>query len=207
MSRLQYCRKHIDDVAEACDLSKSTVLEVKQASTFCDDNSEFSELPTSAILTLIRVSDDLVKERAISSISKALESKRNPVTGKIIKDVKGLTAKDIKKIIDIACTEIRMERPPEDPPVKSEEKKESPKKEVPPAVQPAPPKTSPATPTIEDVEKHKRERMEALATELLGMYSPTIQAVVSEIMRDHPSYKVKDVFYFGIQALAEQKKK
>jgi len=104
MSRLQYCRKHIDDVAEACDLSKSTVLEVKQASTFCDDNSEFSELPTSAILTLIRVQDPLVKERAISLAQKAL-TLQTPTGGK---KNKSFTAKDIKKIIDIACTEIRM---------------------------------------------------------------------------------------------------
>ena len=81
-------------------------------------------MPTSAILTLIRVKDAEIRDRAASSISKALESKHNPVTGKIIKDIKGLTAKDIKKIIDIATTEIRMERPAEAPPEKSEEKKE-----------------------------------------------------------------------------------
>lgn len=66
-----------------------------------------------------------------------------------------------------------------------------------------PPPHSPAV----DTEKQKRERMEALAVELLSMYPVTTLAMVSEIMREHTSYKVKDVFYYGVQALAEQKSK
>ena len=120
MSRLQWCRNHIDDVAKACDLSKSTVLEVKQASSFCDTNSEFSELPTSAILTLIRVKDTQIRDRAIIKSTERLNAKIGAGRG----NTKQLTEKDIKKIIDIATTEIRMERPAEAPPENSEEKKE-----------------------------------------------------------------------------------
>ena len=56
----------------------------------------------------------------------------------------------------------------------------------------------------------KREKMEALAVELLSMYSPTFQTMVNEIVRvrNTPTshYGVKDAFYFGVQALAEKKK-
>jgi len=69
---------------------------------------------------------------------------------------------------------------------------------------PITPSVSPAAPV--DPAKQKRERMEALAVELLSFYSPAIQTMVTDIMREHPSYKVKDVFYFGVQSLAEKKK-
>jgi hypothetical protein len=190
MSRLQWCREHIDQVAEACDLSRTTVLEVKEASKFCDSNVEFSTLPTSAILTLIRVKDEDIKARAVSLAQNALNIS-TPTGGK---KNKGLTAKDIKKIIDIACTEIRMERPTENP------------HNAQPEPEPAPIKPI-ALPAPMDAGKLNRERMEVLAVELLSLFSQSTQTAVADIMREHPSYKVKDVFYFGIQSLVEQKKK
>lgn len=213
MSRLQYCRKHIDDVAEACDLSRRTIEEVKQGAKFCDENGEFSRLPTSAILTLIRVKDTEIRDRAISLAQKAL-SLTTPTGGK---KTKSFAAKDIKKIIDIATTEIRMERKPEDSPTKPEEKKQKPTAEPTKILSPQPSLAAQMKakddgffiPTTPDPAKAKSARMEELAVELLSMYSPTFQTMVNEIVRvrNTPTshYGVKDAFYFGVQALAEKK--
>jgi hypothetical protein len=105
MARLQWCRKHIDDVAEACDLSRQSVGEVKAAAEFCDTHDDFSSLPTRPILALIRVKDDNVRDKAISLVENVLKSK-TPTGGK---RVKSLTEREIKKIIGIAEGEIRAE--------------------------------------------------------------------------------------------------
>jgi hypothetical protein len=91
MVRLQWCRKHIDEVAEACDLSRQTVGEVKAAAKFCEKHDEFSSCPTSAITTLIRIRDDSVRDRVISLAKKRLNQK-TPTGGKKVERV---VAKDI----------------------------------------------------------------------------------------------------------------
>jgi len=103
MARLQWCRKHIKEVAEACDLKKSAVYEVEQAAEFCDAHSDFSELPTKPIITLIRVQDEQVRERAILHAQNKL-NRQTPTGGQ---HTKTLTEKDIKKIIETAQIEIR----------------------------------------------------------------------------------------------------
>lgn len=103
MARLQWCRNHIDEVKDACNLSDSSVWEVKQAAKFCDAHSDFSELPTKPIITLIRVQDEQVRERAILHAQNRL-TRQTPTGGQHIKT---LTEKDIKKIIEDAEIEIR----------------------------------------------------------------------------------------------------
>ncbi|MDD5048173.1 MAG: hypothetical protein PHH09_04525, partial [Methanoregulaceae archaeon] len=80
MTRSQYCREHIDKVAEMCGLEKSTVSDVKQAAAFCDEHSDLSDCSTRAIMALIRVRDDMVRERVISSVKKSFESGKHPLT-------------------------------------------------------------------------------------------------------------------------------
>ena len=71
---------------------------VKQAAKFCDEHSALSECSTRAIITLIRVKDDPVRERAISLAENALNAS-TPTGGK---KVKSLTEREIKKIIQRA---------------------------------------------------------------------------------------------------------
>lgn len=105
MTRLQWCRKHIDEVAEACNLSRQAKNEVKQAATFCDDHADFAVLPTRPIIALIRVRDEQVRERAIIKCRERLICKKGAGRG----NTKTPTEKDIKKIIEDADIEVRNE--------------------------------------------------------------------------------------------------
>jgi len=57
----------------------------------------------------------------------------------------------------------------------------------------------------EEPAKVAREELEKTAERLLDLMPKGTQLIVSDQMRDHPSWKVKDVFYYGIEALANQK--
>ena len=103
--RTQWCREHIDQTAKECGLSLSAVSEVKQATKFCDEHSEFSELPTKPIIALIRVQDAKIRERAIIKCKERLNGKRGAGRG----NTKELTESEVKKIIDDVVREIRME--------------------------------------------------------------------------------------------------
>ena len=96
MARLQWCRKHIKEVAQACDLSTNAVKEVETVAAFCDTHDAFASLPTRPIITLIRVRDEQVRERAIIKCSERLNGKMGAGRG----NTKELTEKDIKKIIE-----------------------------------------------------------------------------------------------------------
>jgi hypothetical protein len=102
MARIQWCRNHIDEVAEACNLSRQAKDEVKQAGRFCDENAEFSALPTKPIIALIRIRDEPVKERAISLAKNAL-NRTTPTGGR---RTSGLTERDMKRIIESAKREV-----------------------------------------------------------------------------------------------------
>jgi len=103
--RLQWCREHIDEVQEACGLSNSTAMEVKQAARFCVEHSDFSELPTKPIIALIRVKDEQVRERAILSVKNTLN--QTNATGGKWKTT--FTEKEVKKIIEKVELELRKE--------------------------------------------------------------------------------------------------
>jgi hypothetical protein len=96
--RTQDCRLHIDSAAEACGLEANTVQQVKQAAKFCDQHVDLSTLATKPILALIRIKDPEVKDRALLSISNALESGNHPISGKRLRKGR-LTEADVKKVI------------------------------------------------------------------------------------------------------------
>jgi len=106
--RTQYCRDHIDKVAEECGLGPDTVSDVKKAAAFCDEHPDLSDCSTRAIMALIRIRDDPVREKAISSIEKSFESGKHPLTGQIIKK-KVITEREVKKLIERAEIEYRKE--------------------------------------------------------------------------------------------------
>jgi hypothetical protein len=72
--RSQWCREHIDKVAEECGLGEDTVSDVKRAAKFCASASEYSDCSTAAIMALIQIWDDPVRDKAISSVSNALKT-------------------------------------------------------------------------------------------------------------------------------------
>lgn len=106
MARLQWCRDHIDDVAENCCLADRTIGEVKQAAAFCDEHGDLSPLATRPILTLIRIKDDVVRDRAILSVKNLLNLPKSQETGRFIKTI---TEKEVKKIIKDIEIEVRNE--------------------------------------------------------------------------------------------------
>jgi hypothetical protein len=105
MTRTQYCREHIDKVAEECGLEKSVVSDVKRAAKFCAEHSDLSDCSTRSIIALIRIKDDPVRARAVSLAEKAL-NQATPTGGK--KQTR-LTEKEVRKLIQKAEMEVRGE--------------------------------------------------------------------------------------------------
>lgn len=130
MTRTQWCREHIDKTAEECGLGPDTVMEVKKAAAFCDENPTFVDCGTKAIMALIRVKDDPVRERAISHAQNALNDTL-PTGGK---KKKSLTEREVKKLIERADIEVRKELMKDLPP---EKKPPRPAPAPVPAVKPA----------------------------------------------------------------------
>lgn len=106
--RPQWCREHIDETAKHCGLGDDVISDVKKAAKFCSSNPDFSDCATKPIMTLIRIRDESVRQKAISSISNALKSNKHPLTGAFLKD-KRLPEKTIKKVIQKVEKEVRGE--------------------------------------------------------------------------------------------------
>ena len=70
--RTEFCRKHIDAVAEGCDLNAKYVREVKAASEFADQHSGIPLCSTEAIITLMRIPDKEVKNLTIRHVENRL---------------------------------------------------------------------------------------------------------------------------------------
>jgi hypothetical protein len=71
--RTQYCRDHIGQVAESCGIGASLVREVTLATDFVDEHADFCNCSTDAILTLMRIPDEDVKDLTISHIKTVLK--------------------------------------------------------------------------------------------------------------------------------------
>ena len=96
--RTQYCRiKIVEGAGEKCHVSPDTISDLKKVLKFVEEHPGLSELPTSAIKPLMAIPDSQEREKATSSVSKALKSKKNPATGKFTKRV---TEKDVLKTIE-----------------------------------------------------------------------------------------------------------
>lgn len=57
---------------------------------------------------------------------------------------------------------------------------------------------------LEEIKKAEREQLEETAESLLELLPKSTQLIVTDLLREHPSWKVKDAFYFGIQCLAQK---
>jgi len=73
--RTQYCRDHIDKVAEGCDLDAGYVDVVKQATVFVDEHPAMDNCATRAIIALMRIPDQNVKDLTIRHVENALKEK------------------------------------------------------------------------------------------------------------------------------------
>lgn len=218
--RTQYCREHLTpEVAEACNIDKQIVIDTHKAATFCDAHSEFSQFGTDSILTLMVYPDATVRDNAILSIKKSLDLGKSPLTGKILK-VKRLTTNEVKKVLEKEEIELRGEIVKK---IKQEKKVEpvaelgiEPKTElisIKPESAPAPapvltPAKFTAAPIIsQDPDKQRRAEKYYHADELLERMPASTKVMVTEIIQEHRDWKAADVFYYGVQALAESKKK
>lgn len=73
--RTQYCRDHIDAVAEGCDLDSSYVDVVKKATMFVDEHPAIENCGTTAIKALMTIPDEEVKSLTISHVENLLKEK------------------------------------------------------------------------------------------------------------------------------------
>jgi len=227
--RSQWCREHIDETAEHCGIDESTVSEVKQAAQFCVEHPEYSDCSTMAILVLIRYPDMAVRDNATLSIKKSFDSGKHPLTGKIIK-AKILTAKEVKKILEKEEIALRGEvvkvikeakKAEPAPVVKPEPAKPSPagqtltekmaaQPQQPVFYKPDPAPVSeivpiPAPITSQDPEKQRSSALNYYAKEFYKLLSERTKKDITDILTDNPTWEVKDVFFFGVQALIDKK--
>lgn len=215
--RSQDCRAHIDKAAEYCGLDQNTVNEVKQAAQFCSepDKTDFSVLATKPIIALIRVKDDNIRERAISLAKNALNLE-TPTGGK---KNKKLTEKDIRKIIDKAVKEIRMESSPNVQPKLSDSQNKLAKNEDDTASSNDPqnglnddnkPKDEP-TPAIAQPQKSVRsnkDELERTIKAMLSMMPSRFQRIVDERMDSNPEQYplMVDVIAAALDCISEKYK-
>ena len=73
--RTQYCRDHIDSVAEGCGLDAKYVNEVKRAAVFAEEHGAIAFCGTSAIIALDEIPDLEVKDLTISHVETLLKEK------------------------------------------------------------------------------------------------------------------------------------
>jgi hypothetical protein len=102
MVRRQWCREHIDEVNENCDIGDKVVSEVKKVSNFCKSVPAFEGCATRPVYRLISYRDEKVRNHAISLAEKRL-NRETPTGGKREKE---LTEPEIKKILEKAIIEI-----------------------------------------------------------------------------------------------------
>jgi len=93
--RTQYCREHIEKVAEECGLSDDTVRSVKKATQFVEGHPEFSNSSTKAILTILYIKDNCIKDVVVSKLS-GLLLRRTPTGGRFCKCV---TIEHVRRVI------------------------------------------------------------------------------------------------------------
>lgn len=109
MTRRQWCRDHIDEVAEKCDLAKSIVSEVKQVREFCIKHPAFANSPTRSIYVLISYRDEDVGDLAISSAENWLNT-QTPTGGVINPEMSIKKAKEFLKDADKTLRKIPEEK-------------------------------------------------------------------------------------------------
>ena len=93
--RTQYCRDHIDDVAESCGLEDSAIAEVKRATMFVEEHPNLLGCYTNTILTLMRIPDPEVKALTISHAENIL-SVKTPTGGQKTKRLYENQIRDFK---------------------------------------------------------------------------------------------------------------
>ena len=99
MARTQFCRTITPEKLRACGASERVIKELQEVGFFCTQHPALSQTKTKPIKRLMRIPDPEIKEKAISSIEKALESGKSPITG-IFTGQKGVTEKEVKKVIE-----------------------------------------------------------------------------------------------------------
>ena len=86
--RTQYCRiKIVEGAGEKCDVSPDTISDLKKVLEFVEKHSDLQGLATRPIKALMSIPDPQERDKVISTVSKALKSKKSPATGKFTKRV------------------------------------------------------------------------------------------------------------------------
>ena len=211
--RTQYCRIKIveGDAGEKCNVSPDTISDLKKVLKFVEDHPDLEGLATKPIKTLMKIPDPQEREKAISTVSKALKSKKNPNTGKFSKKV---SESDVLKTVEKVAPSAILPIPKPKNNAGNYQPGELKQTDLPPqpslAAQMKAKDDGFFLPTTPDPAKAKSARMEELAEELLSLYSPTFQTIVRDLVQSHNTptshYGVKDAFYYGVQALVEKKK-
>ncbi len=98
MGRNQSCRTITPEKLRACGASERVIKELQDVGFFCIQHPQFQQTKTEPIKRIKEIRDPEIKGKVISSISKALESGKSPVTGEFTGQ-KGVTEAEVKKVI------------------------------------------------------------------------------------------------------------
>ena len=213
--RAQACREKVHQIAEACGLAQETVDEIDKVSDFVKEHPKLCRLSTDAAKALMRIPDKETQQKAILGAENKLN--RKTPTGGIIK--KRLTKPEVKKIIEKISPSEKPENIKTDENgffVLTPEPKPRESGSFAPAKGSIPVTDRPPQPSLaaqlkgepeKTPEQAKRDEMNRLADALLELMPKPIQLIVTDVMREHPSYKSKDVIYYGIECLGHQRGK
>ena len=112
MVRCDWCkiRENIEILKQLCEKDDDTWRDMEKVADFVKRHPTIVELTGGAMRPLMRETNEQIKQKAILSISKALESKKHPITGEFCNK---LTEKDISATINKIKIETGLEPVPE----------------------------------------------------------------------------------------------
>ena len=88
MTRTRWCREHLTEIVEHCEIGERTVQRIEQVSDFEAEHPELGELATDTILTIIRIKDPEIRDTALAEIPG------------LMKNDEKVTAHQIKQIVE-----------------------------------------------------------------------------------------------------------
>ena len=110
MVRCDWCkiRENIEILKRLCEKDDDTWRDMEKVADFVKQHPTIVELSGGAMRPLIRETNEQIKQKAILSLSKALESKKHPITGEFCNK---LTGKDVSATINKIKEEEGIEQP------------------------------------------------------------------------------------------------
>lgn len=216
-----------DEVGNFCGMSATSIsyykayreIVKKLVGLGLDEDFVFENFPEGPGRIVSSIKDDETRTKALNYVAGCLKRKEKVTEGDLRATIKawreteaGSCSTSEHSTRSEKLTNVKKE----DPPTPEIEKEPEIVKEKIPIVQVSVQGSSKPLPgdwinkpprNAEEIKKAEREELEAAAERLLALMPKSTQLIVTDQLREHTSWKVKDVFYYGCEALAEKRGK